>query len=160
MYSPARPHARTHARTHALTAQGGAGGIRASPCVDAAAVLVTALLPAPAPAAERGRVCRDACASGRGGARVQRGGLRLGQAVHEAAVPVSGLGRRSSVSGRPSEGWRVASKGLGPLSRRRGSALAYGCGMGGRVVLPLARAAAVSTGLTIRKKVPTMSRPQ
>ena len=44
------------------------------------------------------------------------------------------------------EGWRVASKGLGPLPRRRGSALAHGCGRGGRVVLPLARAAAVSTG--------------
>ena len=44
------------------------------------------------------------------------------------------------------EGWRSASKGLGPLPRRRGSALAHGCGRGGRVVLPLARAAAVSTG--------------
>ena len=44
------------------------------------------------------------------------------------------------------EGWRVASKGLGPLPRRRGSALARGCGRGGRVALPLARAAAVSTG--------------
>ena len=41
----------------------------------------------------------------------------------------------------------MASKGLGPLPRRRGSALAHGCGRGGRVVLPLARAAAVSTGL-------------
>ena len=48
------------------------------------------------------------------------------------------------------EGWRVASKGLGPLPRRRGSALAHGCGRGGRVVLPLARAAAVSTGLRVR----------
>ena len=45
------------------------------------------------------------------------------------------------------EGWLVASKRLGPLPRRRGSALAHGCGRGGRVVLPLARAAAVSTGL-------------
>ena len=44
------------------------------------------------------------------------------------------------------EGWRVASKGLGPLPRRRESALAHGCGEGGRVLLPLARAAAVSTG--------------
>ena len=41
----------------------------------------------------------------------------------------------------------MASKRLGPLPRRRGSALAHGCGRGGRVVLPLARAAAVSTGL-------------
>ena len=43
------------------------------------------------------------------------------------------------------EGWRVASKGLEPLPRRRGSALAHARGRGGRVVLPLARAAAVST---------------
>ena len=48
------------------------------------------------------------------------------------------------------EGWQVASKGLGPLPRRRESALARGCGRGGRVVLPLARAAAVSTGLRVR----------
>ena len=39
----------------------------------------------------------------------------------------------------------MASKGLGPLRRRRGSALTHGCDRGGRVVLPLARAAAVST---------------
>ena len=44
------------------------------------------------------------------------------------------------------EGWRVASKGLGPLPRRRGSALAQGGDRGGRVVLLLARAAGVSTG--------------
>ena len=144
---PARTHARTHARAHGA---GGAGGIRAAPCVDAAAVLVTALLPAPAPAAERGHVCRDACASGRGRARVEGRGLRLGQAVHEAAVPESGLGRRSSASGRPLEGWRVASKGLGPLPRRRGSALAHGCDRGGRVVLPLPRAPVIST----RSRVP------
>ena len=48
------------------------------------------------------------------------------------------------------EGWRVASKGLGPLPRRKGGALAHGCGRSGRVVLPLARAAAVSTGLRVR----------
>jgi hypothetical protein len=48
------------------------------------------------------------------------------------------------------EGWRVALKGLAPLPRRRGSALAHGCGRGGRMVLPLARAAAVSTGLRLR----------
>jgi hypothetical protein len=47
------------------------------------------------------------------------------------------------------KGWLVASKGLGPLPRRRGSALAHGCGRGGRVVLPLARAAAVSTRLRV-----------
>ena len=48
------------------------------------------------------------------------------------------------------EGWRVASKGLGPLPRRKGSALARGCGRGGRGALPLARAAAVSTGLKVQ----------
>ena len=61
-------------------------------------------------------------------------------------VPVSGLARRSSALGRPSEGWPVASKGLGPLATMRGSALAHGCGRGGHVVLPLASPAAVSTG--------------
>ena len=63
---------------------------------------------------------------------------------------MSGLERRSSVSWRPLEGWQVASKGLGPLPRRRGSGLAHGCGRGGRGALPLARAAAVSTGLGVR----------
>ena len=43
----------------------------------------------------------------------------------------------------------MASKGLGPLATMRGSALARGCGMGGRVVLPLARAAAVWTGVRV-----------
>ena len=43
----------------------------------------------------------------------------------------------------------LASKGLGPLPTMRGSALALAV-QGGRVVLPLARAAAVSTGLRIR----------
>ena len=68
-------------------------------------------------------------------------------------VPVSGLGRRSAALGGPLEGWRVASKRLGPLPRRRGSALAIGCGGGGRVVLPLPRAAAVSTRLRVHEKV-------
>jgi len=45
----------------------------------------------------------------------------------------------------------VASKELGPPPRRRGGALAHGCGRGGRVVLPLARAAAVSTGLRVQE---------
>ena len=48
------------------------------------------------------------------------------------------------------EGWRVAAKWLGPLPRRRGSALTHGCGRGGRGALPLARAAAVSTGVSVR----------
>ena len=43
----------------------------------------------------------------------------------------------------------MASKGLGPRPRRRASALAHGRGRGGRVVLPLARATAVSTGLRV-----------
>ena len=43
----------------------------------------------------------------------------------------------------------MASKGLVPLATMRGGALARGCGRGGRVVLPLARAAAVSTGLRV-----------
>ena len=47
------------------------------------------------------------------------------------------------------EGWRVASKGPGPLPRRRESALAHGGDRGGRGALPLARAAAVSTGLRV-----------
>ena len=62
---------------------------------------------------------------------------------------MSGSGRRSSALERPSQGLRVASKGLRPLTRRRGSALAQGCDSSGRVVLPLARAAAVSTGLRV-----------
>jgi len=44
------------------------------------------------------------------------------------------------------------SKGLGPLPRRRASALARGCGRGGRAVLPLPSAAAVSTGLRVRRR--------
>ena len=57
-------------------------------------------------------------------------------------IPASGLGRRPSVSWRPLERWRVASEGLGPLPRRKGSALGRGCDTGGRVALRLARAAA------------------
>ena len=44
------------------------------------------------------------------------------------------------------EGWLVASKGLGPLPRMKWAALAHGCGRGGSGALPLASAAAVSTG--------------
>ena len=54
--------------------------------------------------------------------------------------------------GPPLEGWLVASKGLGPLPRRRGSALAHGCGRGGSGALPLARAAAVSTGARVTRE--------
>ena len=49
----------------------------------------------------------------------------------------------------PLEGWLVASKGLAALPRTRGSALAHCCGRDSRVVLPLPRAAAVSTGLRV-----------
>ena len=66
--------------------------------------------------------------------------------VHGESVPVSGSGRRSSFMGGPLEGWQLASKGMRPLPRRRGSALALGCGREGGGALPLARAAAVSTG--------------
>ena len=46
----------------------------------------------------------------------------------------------------------MASKGLRPLPRTTGSALAHGCGRGGRAVLPLPRAAAaVSTGLRVHE---------
>ena len=69
--------------------------------------------------------------------------------VCRGVVPVSGLGRRSSALGRPLEGWRVASKGLAPLPRRWGSALAHGCGRSGRAVLPLPRAAVISTRLRV-----------
>ena len=48
------------------------------------------------------------------------------------------------------EGLRAALKGLGPLLRRWGSALAHGCGRGGRAVLPLARAAALWTGSRVQ----------
>ena len=40
-------------------------------------------------------------------------------------------------------------EGVAPPPRRRGSALAQGCDRSGRVVLPLARAAAVWTGLRV-----------
>ena len=66
--------------------------------------------------------------------------------------PVSGMGRRpSAMSWRPFEGrdWRTASKGLRPQPTRRTGAVAHGCGMCGRVLLPLPRAAAVSTGLRV-----------
>ena len=48
----------------------------------------------------------------------------------------------------------MASKRLGPLPRRRGSALAHGCGRSGRGALPLARAAVVSTRLSIPMATP------
>jgi len=43
----------------------------------------------------------------------------------------------------------VASKGLRPLHRRRGGAIAHGCGRSGRGALPLPRAAVISTGLRV-----------
>ena len=56
--------------------------------------------------------------------------LQIGQRV---AVPVRGLGRRSSVSVGPLEGWLMASKRLGPLPRIRWAALGRGCGREGGV---------------------------
>ena len=44
----------------------------------------------------------------------------------------------------------MASKGLGPLPRSRGSALAHGCGRSGIGALPLPRAAVITTGLRVR----------
>ena len=52
----------------------------------------------------------------------------------------------------------MASKGLGPLPRMRGSALAHGCGRGGRGALPLARAFAVSTRLGVHEDVQVTQR--
>ena len=65
-------------------------------------------------------------------------------------VPVRGLGRRFSALGGPLEGWRVASKRLGPLPRIRRGVQGRGCGREGSGALPLPRAAAVSTGLRVR----------
>ena len=48
------------------------------------------------------------------------------------------------------EGWWVASKGLAALPRTRGSTQAHGCSREGSGALPLARAAAMSTGLRVR----------
>ena len=47
------------------------------------------------------------------------------------------------------EGWRVASKRLGALPRIKRGALGRGCGREGSVVLPLPRAAAISTRLRV-----------
>ena len=62
---------------------------------------------------------------------------------------MSGLGRRASVPRRPLLQRRVASKGVEPLLRRRGGALAHGCGRSGRGALPLPRAAVISTRLRV-----------
>jgi hypothetical protein len=57
---------------------------------------------------------------------------------------------RTSASGRPLEGWRVASKGLGPLPRMKWAALGRGCGSEGSGAQPLPRAAVISTGFGVR----------
>jgi hypothetical protein len=72
-------------------------------------------------------------------------------AATQRHVPVSGLGRRSSALRGPLEGCWMALKGLGPLPRTRGSALALCCGREGRGALPLPKAAAVSTRLRVRR---------
>ena len=73
-----------------------------------------------------------------------------------AAVPVSGLERRASVSGRPLEGWRVASKRLRPLPRIGRGALGRGYGGKGSGALPLAWAAGVG-GRRVNRLVCTRS---
>ena len=55
------------------------------------------------------------------------------------------------------EGWRVASKRLGVLPRVKRGALGRGCGREGSVVLPLPRAAAVSTGLSALVDAPSLA---
>ena len=72
--------------------------------------------------------------------------------THTMGIPIRKVylqvGAQVLSLGRPFEGWRMASKGLGPLPTMRGSALAHGYCRGGRVVLPLlANAATVSTWL-------------
>ena len=52
------------------------------------------------------------------------------------------------------EGWRVASKPLGALSRMRWAALGRGGGREGRGALPLPRAAVISTGLRVQLDEP------
>ena len=64
--------------------------------------------------------------------------------THTVGIPIrkvylQRLGAQVLSLGRPFEGWRVALKGLGPRPTMRGSALAHGCGRGGRVALRLAR---------------------
>ena len=76
-----------------------------------------------------------------GGGNGGGGGL-----ARDAAGTCERVGAQIVSLPRPSGGWPVASKGLGPLATMRENALARGCGRCGRVVLPLARAAAVSTG--------------
>ena len=52
--------------------------------------------------------------------------------VRVRVVPVSGSARRSAALGGPLEGWRVASKRLGPLPRMKWAALGRGGGREGR----------------------------
>ena len=47
------------------------------------------------------------------------------------------------------DGWLVALKGLGALTRIKWAALSHGCGREGSGALPLQRAAAVSTGFRV-----------
>ena len=63
-----------------------------------------------------------------------------------AQVPVRGVGGKSSALGRKLVRWRAASKGLGPLPRRRGSALAQWLWQGWPCGAAAGEAAAVSTG--------------
>ena len=55
--------------------------------------------------------------------------------------------------GGPLEGWQVALKRMGALPRIRRGAQGRGCGREGSGALLLPRAAAVSTGLSVRRLV-------
>ena len=70
----------------------------------------------------------------------------LGQGIVVPHVPVCGLGRRCSAPGAATGGLAGGFEGVAPPPRRKGIALAQGCDRSGRVALPLARVAAVSTG--------------
>ena len=87
------------------------------------------------------------------------GGITSGRAAAGGGVPVSGLVRRFIVLVGRLEGWRVASKRLGALSRIKRDALGRGCGRGGRGALPLPRAAVISTGLRGRASTLCSSPP-
>ena len=85
------------------------------------------------PARESGRRSSVWGALSRAGLWLRRGwGHRRGHIAryHRGYLYARGAGPQSLEDGL------VASKGLGPLATMRGSALAHGCGRGGRVVLP------------------------
>jgi len=60
------------------------------------------------------------------------------------------VGAQIRSHGKATGGLAGGFKGAWATAEEEGSALAHDCGTGGRVVLPLARGAAVSTGLSVR----------